>query len=98
MRKKDIDRLQSMIVLIVIIGVISAILGIPNEIAEQITYWLISIFIGILLSGMAGLLVEAFTGDILKGILIPIEIKGIKFSISAFFIVTFIVKILLFGF
>jgi len=96
-RKKDEEKLNLIISIIIIVVVVGALLGISAEAIEKIVELLVSVFIGIMLSMVAGSLVEAFTGNILKTILIPIKIKGFKFSISVFVIVTFIVKVLLFG-
>ena len=96
-RKKDEEKLSLIISIIIIVVVAGALLGISAETIEKIVELLVSVFIGILLSMVAGSLVQAFTGNILKKILLPINIKGFKFSISVFVIVTFIVKVLLFG-
>jgi len=96
-RKKDEGKLKLIISVIIIVVVVGALLGISAETIEKIVELLVSVFIGVLLSMVAGSLVQAFTGDILRMILIPINIKGFKFSISVFVIVTFIVKVLLFG-
>jgi len=92
------EKLQLIIGIIIAVVLIGAFLNIPNDIINLIVEWLVSIFVGILLSMVSGAIVESFTGDILKKILIPIEIKGIKFSISVFTITTFIAKIVIFGF
>ena len=91
------DKLELIIALVIVVVFLGALLNIPNDIVNQITAWLMSIFVGILLSGVAGTLVESFTGDFLKKISIPIEIFGVKFSISLFIIATIVVKFLLFG-
>lgn len=96
-RKKDEEKLRLILYLIIVVVIVTTFLGISTEIIETIVELLVSIFIGVLLSMVAGSLVEAFTGNLLKTILIPINIKGFKFSISVFVIVTFIVKVLLFG-
>lgn len=96
-RKKDEEKLKLILYVIIVVVVVGALLGISAETIEKIVELLVSIFIGVLLSMVAGSLVKAFTGNTLKMILIPINIKGFKFSISVFVIVTFIVKVLLFG-
>jgi len=96
--KKLEDKLNLIIVLIVIVAIVGAYLGLSTEAINQVIEWLISIFIGILLSSVAGSLIEAFTGNLLKKIFLNIPIYGkFKVSISAFAITTFVVKVLLFG-
>jgi hypothetical protein len=46
---------------------------------------------------VAGAIVEAFTGELLKKITLTITIGDFSFSITAFAIATFIVKVWLFG-
>jgi len=73
------------------------LLNVPAELTNSIIEWLVGVFVGSLFSFVAGALVEAFSGDLLKKIALNIEILGFEFSITAFAIVTFIVKIWLFG-
>lgn len=96
--EKEIDKLRLIIYLIALVAVIGAFLGIPTHITELAIQWLVSVFIGLVFSLVAGSLVEAFTGDLLKTITLTIPIKGFNISISAFAIATFIVKVWLFGF
>lgn len=94
---KKLSKLELFIYLIIAVAVIGAFLGIPTYITNIIIEWLIGAFIGTLFSIVAGAIVEAFTGDILKTLTLTIEIKGIEFSITVFAIATFIVKVWLFG-
>ncbi len=98
MRKKDVDKLKLIVYLIVLVAVLGAFFGIPTHITELAIQLLVSVFIGSIFSLIAGAFVEAFTGDLLKKIALPITVKGFSFSISAFAIATLIVKIWLFGF
>lgn len=96
---KGEDRLQLIIYLIIFVAIAGSVLGLSADTTNKIIQWLLSIFVGILLSMVVGYLVEGFTGNILKKILITISITDdFSVSISAFAITTFIVKILLFGF
>lgn len=97
MSKEDENKLRLIILLIVLVVVAGAFLGIPQDWTNQIVQWLISAFTGTVFSMVAASFVEAFTGDLLKKILITIEITDeIKFSISLFAIATIIVKYWLF--
>jgi len=97
MNEEDKNKLQLIILLIVLVAITGAFLGIPQDWTNQIIQWLVSAFIGTVFSMVAASFVEAFTGDLLKKILITIEITDdIKFSISLFAIATIIVKYLLF--
>jgi uncharacterized protein involved in response to NO len=67
-----------------------------------LTNWLVQLLIiaivGTVFSLVAGAIVEAFTQDWLKTIAPNIEIRGFEFSITAFAVVTSMVKVWLFGF
>jgi len=96
---KGEEKLQLIIYLIVIIAIVGSILGLSVNTTNMIIQWLLSIFIGILTSIVAGYLVEGFTGNLLKKILINIPITDdFSISISVFVITVLIVKFLLFGF
>lgn len=99
MKKKEKEILDLIIGLIIVVAVLGVYFNIPTETINLIIELLVSIFIGVILSMVAGSLIEAFTGNILKKISLNIPItKNFSISISVFVIATFIVKILLFGF
>jgi len=90
------DKLKLIIAIIFAFVVIGSYFNLPDDFIVWIINFLISIFIGFILSAFAERIVEAFTGDYLKKILIPFKLFGIKFSISLFLIATIMVRILLF--
>lgn len=90
--------LEKILYLIVIVAIVGALFNIPSFLTNLAIQWLISSFIGSVFSLIAGTLVEAVTGDFLKTISFTVEIKGFHFSITAFALTTFIVKVWLFGF
>ena len=98
-------KIELIIYLIIIVVFLSAVFNIPAFITNWIVQWLVSAIIGSVFSLVAGAIVEAFTGDFLKKITLTFNIKGVnieiggfKFSMTAFAIATFIVKVWLFGF
>jgi len=95
---KQIDKVKLVIYAMIAIAFIGSILGLSNESMRTIFEFLISVLIGIILSMIAGSIVESITGDYLKKVMLNIEILGFNISISFFIIVTVIVKIWLFGF
>ena len=97
MPEKDVDKLKLILYLIVLVAVVGALLNIPSALTNSIIQLLVGVFIGSFCSLVAGSLVEAFSGDLLKQIALNIELFGFKFSITAFAIVTFIVELWLFG-
>ena len=98
MNNDRLDVLKLIIVLIAIVGIFGALYDIPVDLTNQIIQWLVSIFVSLVFSILAGSLVEAFTGDILKTLFINIPITDdINISLSLFFIATLLVKFLLFG-
>jgi len=90
--------LELTVYFIILVAFLGAVFNIPFALTNIIIQWLIGIFVGSLCSLVAGTLVEAFTGDLLKTITITIEISDFHISITVFAIVTFVVKIWLFGF
>lgn len=97
MEKKDVNKLYLVLYAIVGIAVIGVLLNIPAWLTNTVIQWLVGLFGGLVCSMVAGTLVKAFTGDVLKKIALNIEIYGFGLSITAFAIATFIVKIWLFG-
>ena len=97
MNDTDIDKLKLIILAIISVGVLGAFFNLPSALINTITEWLTGAFVGALCSLVAGSLVEAFTGDLLKPIAFNINIGGLDFSITAFAIATFAVKVWLFG-
>lgn len=67
-----------------------------NDIDWVVESYVDYIIIGTVLSWAAAVFVDALTWDFLKKIFIVIKIGKLKFSISAFFIAVFLVKLLLF--
>jgi len=90
---KKVELLVYLIILVVLLG---AFFNIPMALTNYIIQWLISAIISSVFSLAAGAIIEAFTGDFLKTIALNIEIRGFKFSITAFAIATLIVKVALF--
>jgi hypothetical protein len=97
MAKKDVNKLELILYAIVLVAIVGAFLNIPSWLTNGVIQWLIGAFTGLVFSIVAGSLVEAFTGDLLKKIALNIEFRGIGFSITIFAIATFVVKIWLFG-
>ncbi|MCK4496816.1 MAG: hypothetical protein KAU24_01370 [Candidatus Aenigmarchaeota archaeon] len=91
------DTIRTLILVLILIVVGGTYLGVSAEtmsvIVDLFTKYVI---IGAITSLVVGSLVEAFTGDYLKGILLNINIKGLKFSVSVFFITVVVLKLLIF--
>lgn len=94
---RDINKLKLILYTIVLIAVAGVFLNLPIWFTNGAIQWLVGAFAGLVCSIVAGSLIEAFTGDLLKKIAVNIEIHGFEFSITVFAIATFIVKIWLFG-
>lgn len=98
MDENDVEKLKIFVWLMVGVAFVGAVLHIPNAVTNTIIQWLVGLFVGSVCSLVAGSLVEAVSGDLLKQIALNIKIMGFEVSITVFAIVTFIVKIWLFGF
>lgn len=94
---KGIKQFEFVMWIIIGVAILGSFFGLSQNVISKIIEWLISIGIGILLSGISGGIVEAFSRDLLKRILIIIPIGPFDFSLTLFAIITFIVKIWLFG-
>jgi hypothetical protein len=90
--------LQKLLFFIMLVVVVSAVLNLLAFLTPFALPWLASAFVGAVLSLVAGTLVEATTGDVLKTISLTVKLLGLNFSITAFALATFIVKVQLFGY
>jgi len=90
-------KVELLVYLIIVVVLLTAFFNIPESVTNWIVQLLVSAIIGSIFSLVAGAVVEAFTGDLLKTIALTISIGSLKFSVTAFAIATFIVKIWLFG-
>ncbi|MBI4010429.1 MAG: hypothetical protein HY361_04575 [Candidatus Aenigmarchaeota archaeon] len=82
--------------LFVPIVILLSLLNLPQEIIDFIIKLFESTLISAVFSVFAGYIVELFSGDLLKDIFLVIEIRGIKISLTMFFIATILLKIFLF--
>jgi len=91
------NTIRNLLYFLIIIILVASFLGLSGEkiniIVDLFTNY---ILIGAITSLVVGNLVEALTGDYLKDILLNIEICGIKFSVSAFFVTVIILKFFIF--
>lgn len=94
----DVEKLKWIVYLIVLVTFLGAIFNIPSPLTNFVVQWLIGAFVGSVFSFVAGAIVEGFTGDWMKTITLTFSIGDFEFSITVFAIVTFIVKVKLFGF
>jgi hypothetical protein len=98
MQRKIEDKLNLLVVLVILVVLVGSYIGLSQSQMNWLIDWLVSITIGGIFSIIAGSIIESFTGDFLKKILINIKIiNGLKFSISLFTIATIVLKFLLFN-
>lgn len=90
---KNITRL---IYLLVAVIIILSVLGAPQGSIDFVVGLFASAILGAVTSFVAASILEAFTGDALKKVLIPVKIGPLEFSISLFLIATVILKFLIF--
>jgi hypothetical protein len=91
------EKFKVVILLIVVLTLIGTIYDWQATTISTITNWLLAIGTGFILSGVAGGIIESFSGNYLKNILIPIKIGEFTFSISVFFILTIGLRFWLFN-
>ena len=90
------NRLELFFSIIIAVVFIGTIAGIPQSVLDLIVKLIVSMMVSSLLSLIAGTVVEAVTGDLLKTISLTVEVKGFGFSISLFIIATLVLKIIIF--
>jgi len=93
--KETGNKIQIIVYILVFFAIIFAFAG-RSDLIAYISNWAVSAIIGIVLTGVSQLLLQAVTGDILEKILLNIEIKGYNFSLTLFAIFTVLLKFLLF--
>ena len=86
------EKIQLILGAIIIIAIVGTLYNWPSQIIDLLINWSMSIMISLILSAIAGKLIESLSGDLLKNIFL------VKFdvSISLFTILTFILKLWLF--
>ena len=96
MSKAGVETIRRLVLLMVVVVVILSLIGVSQGSISVVVGWFASAIIGAGFSLVAASLIEAVTGDVLKGILIPINVFGLKFSVSLFTVATLIVKFAIF--
>lgn len=84
------------LLLIMMAVVLGLALFVPTTVLNLVITIFTSAIAGAIISVPVTALVEASTGDALKGYLIEFELYGINFSFTLFFIATLIVRLWLF--
>jgi hypothetical protein len=74
------------------IVIIMAVLGFSSGAINKITEWFIPIFISLILSLVAGQIIEAFGGGFLKAITINVPIWKFNFPLSLFTLLVLVIK------
>ena len=90
------EKIQLLLGVIIIIAIIATIYNWPTSIISLLINWSISIMLSLIISTIAGKLIESFSGDLLKNIFLVAKIWKFDVSISLFTILTFILKVWLF--
>jgi len=98
-REKEFEnKIKRFLAIIILVTFIGSYFGLSNDTISWIVEWIISLMVGFILSFICGSIIESFTDDILKKISITIPIgEKYGFSITLFAIVTFLLKLYLFG-
>jgi len=76
----------------VYVVIIMALLGFSGSAINRVSEWFVPIFISLILSIVAGQLIEAFGGGFLRTITINVPIWKFKFPVTLFAILVFIIK------
>ncbi len=90
------DNIRRLFYLLIIVVVILALVGASEGQINFVVNVFASAILGAVTSLIAASIIEAFTGDALKFVLMTVEIRGFEFSVSLFFVATVILKLLIF--
>lgn len=90
------EKIKLIVGAIIIVSALGAFFGWSDKIISTVTEWGVSLIAGTLISAAAGYVVESFTGNILKTIVLPVPIGPFRFSVTAFAIATLFVRFVLF--
>ena len=90
------EKIQLIILAIVVIAIIGILYNWSTHIIDLLINWSMAITISLILSTVAGKLIESFSGDLLKNIFFVVKLWKFDVSISLFAILTIILKIWLF--
>ncbi|MDP3026701.1 MAG: hypothetical protein Q8N63_03260 [Nanoarchaeota archaeon] len=90
------DKIGLYITIFIGIMIVLAVLGFSASTIDKVGSLLVPILISLILSAIIGMMIESLGGSFLKAIVIPIEIYGIRFSISAFVIAVILLKLWIF--
>ena|SRR2546428_5519488 len=96
MSKAGVESVRRLVLLMVAVVVILSLIGVSQGSISVVVKWFASAIVGAVLSLAAASLIEAVTGDTLKGILITVKVYGFEFSVSLFTVATVILKFALF--
>jgi hypothetical protein len=87
------DRLDIFVGVILVIVFLGVLLGLNSD---KIINWIIPLGISFFLTGLAGDILEDFTGDFFKNIHLSFPILNFRINVPAFVILTFLLKFWLF--
>lgn len=90
------EKIQLILGTLIIIAIVGTLYNWPTSIINLLINWAMAIMISLILSAVAGRLIESFSGDSLKNIFLIVKIWKFDISISVFTILTFILKVWLF--
>ena len=96
MSQRFANNIKNIVYLLIVVVVILSLAGASQGQIDFVVSIFGSMIVSAVFSLIAASLVEAFTGDFLKKILIPIEIGPLRFSISLFVIATAVLKLWIF--
>jgi len=94
---KFAEAIQLLVGVILLIFLVGIIFGWSPNTSDRIITWVIPAGISFALTAFSGELIENFTGEAFKRILITVPLGKYEFSLSLFTLLTFILKKWMFG-
>ena len=93
--KEATGKVRIILYLLIIAAVVLTLYG-GSEYIGLLVNWTAAIITGILATAVVQVLIQTISGDFLERIPFTFKIKGHKFSLSLFFILTIILKFIIF--
>ena len=93
MSKNATENIRRLISLLVIVVIVLSLFRAPQGFIDFVVGLFASAILGAVTSPVAAIILETLTGDALKGILIPVQIGPLEFSVSLFLIATVISQV-----
>ena len=93
--KEATDKVYLVLVLLILAAVVLAFLG-GSQYVNLLSSWAATIVAGIITTAVVQVIIQTVSGDFFEKIPLTFKIRGYEFSFSLFFVITIILRFLIF--